>query len=285
MNSDLIIIDPKRRIVGEAPLWDDRKKELLSVDFRGNSIRCQPFYCQSFYEIKTEEAMSTIALCENNDLLAVTENNIFRIHNNDSKERILVPTPLKGRRFNDGKPGPDGCFYVGTKDENHDGVLYRCTPDGVFTEIISHLGSSNGIDWSEDGKYLYLCDSLDKTLYCFEFDLQSGTVSNRKKVLSLSEDTGEFDGMCMDSKGNLWCAIWGAGRVCCIRPSDGTIQESIELPVSKPSSCTFAGENLDTLIITTASIRTDLEREPLAGQTFATQPGVTGRKAYRFGQV
>ena len=285
MNTHLKIIDQKRRIVGEAPLWDDRKKVLYSVDYRGNIIHCQPFCAQSPYEIEMEKTMSTIALCENNDLIAVMENSINRIQSDGSREKILVPIPLKGRRFNDGKPGPDGCLYVGTKDENHNGVLYRCSPNGVFTEIISHLGSSNGIDWSEDGKQLYLCDSLDKTLFCFDFDLKNGTVSNRKEVLTLSADTGEFDGMCMDCEGNLWCAIWGAGKVCCIRPSDGTIREVIDLPVSKPSSCTFAGENLDILIITTASIRTDIKQEPLAGQTFAMKLGVSGRKAYRFGTV
>ena len=42
--------------------------------------------------------------------------------------------------------------------------------------------------------------------------------------------------------------------------------------------------DLDLLAVTTASIRTDLESEPLAGQTFAFRPGVRGRKTRRFGQ-
>ncbi len=283
METELVIIDAKRRLVGESPLWDDRNGVLLSVDFRGSTVRIQDLSGGGFREIELPGTASTLALCSGGGLLAALEDRLCGISPDGAVRTLFVPSSLKGRRFNDGKTGPDGRFYIGTKDDSHEAALYRYSPDGSFEEVLSRLGSSNGIDWSVDGRQLYLCDSLDRAVYAFDFDPGRGTVSNRRTVRVLPEGSGEFDGMCADAEDRLWCAVWGAGKLLRIRPGDGEILREVALPVSKPSSCAFAGDDLGMLAVTTASLRSDLTREPLAGQTFALRPGVAGRKARRFG--
>jgi sugar lactone lactonase YvrE len=88
--------------------------------------------------------------------------------------------------------------------------------------------------------------------------------------------------MCVDVEGCLWVAVWGAGVV---RRYDraGRVLAEIRLPVSQPSSCTFGGEGLSLLFMTTAMENLpDPESEPEAGAVFVADPGVTGLPPDRF---
>ena len=53
------------------------------------------------------------------------------------------------------------------------------------------------------------------------------------------------------------------------------------MPVSRPTSCAFAGPHLDRLFVTSARIGKD--EEPLAGGLFEIDPGVRGLMPGRFG--
>jgi len=58
------------------------------------------------------------------------------------------------------------------------------------------------------------------------------------------------------------------------------------LPVTRGTSCTFGGDDLRTLYITSARetlTAAMLRREPLAGSLFACEAGVAGRPTHRFG--
>ena len=60
----------------------------------------------------------------------------------------------------------------------------------------------------------------------------------------------------------------------------------IKLPNPKVTSCCFAGEKLDKLIITTAvgnpGEAMDLNQYPTAGFIFVAEPGVTGKPTNMF---
>ena len=62
-------------------------------------------------------------------------------------------------RLNDGKVGPDGCFWVGSMDENtprqKTGALYRVTPKGDIERKAEGYAVSNGLAWSPDGRVMY----------------------------------------------------------------------------------------------------------------------------------
>ena len=84
--------------------------------------------------------------------------------------------------------------------------------------------------------------------------------------------------LCVDTDGGIWAAVWGTGEVRRYRP-DGRLDVTIELPVSQPTSCVFAGADLDVLVITSARRGLPperLEREPHAGSVFCCRPGAQG---------
>ena len=93
---------------------------------------------------------------------------------------------------------------------------------------------------------------------------------------------GYPDGMCSDSEDNIWVAFWMGS---CVRGFDGKNGKQIaeiKVPAQKVTSCCFAGEKLDKLIITTAvgnpGESLDLQQFPESGFVFVTSPGVVGKK-------
>jgi sugar lactone lactonase YvrE len=83
------------------------------------------------------------------------------------------------------------------------------------------------------------------------------------------------DGAAIDVDGYYWCAIHGAGRVRRYAP-DGAVDRDILLPVSKPTMCAFAGDDLETMYVTSAAEGIEVANEPLAGALLRFRPGVAG---------
>lgn len=79
--------------------------------------------------------------------------------------------------------------------------------------------------------------------------------------------------MTLNSRGFLWIAHWGGGRVSRFDP-DGRLDREIRLPALQITNCTFAGPALDRMNITSAAV--DKPDEPLAGELIEVDPGVRG---------
>lgn len=96
---------------------------------------------------------------------------------------------------------------------------------------------------------------------------------------------GFADGMCIDADGAIWTAVWGTGEVRRSTPA-GVLGRTIRLPVTQPTSCTFAGPGLDVLMITSAWHLLDpgeRVRQPRAGGIFCARPGPAGQATHPFG--
>ena len=57
---------------------------------------------------------------------------------------------------------------------------------------------------------------------------------------------------------------------------DGKLDAVVELPASRVTACTFGGEHLDELYITTSRENLAPDAEPEAGAVFRAIPGVRG---------
>lgn len=90
--------------------------------------------------------------------------------------------------------------------------------------------------------------------------------------------------MTTDVDGFLWIALWGGGAVRRYSPA-GALDTVVQLPATQITSCTFGGEQLDELYITSAAAGlSDEERanQPHAGAVFRVRPGVCGLPPQRF---
>jgi sugar lactone lactonase YvrE len=187
-----------------------------------------------------------------------------------------------GIRMNDGGCDPDGRFYAGSMAYDQApgaASLYRLDPDGEVAVVLEGVTVSNGLDWSPDGSRMYYNDTATHQVAVFDYDDVGGLTARR--VFVELEDQRFPDGLTVDAEGGVWVAVFGAGVVHRYR-SDGSLDLVVEVEAKQVSACTFGGENLDRLYITTSREGLEPGEDPLAGSLFTVAPGVTGMPAREF---
>jgi sugar lactone lactonase YvrE len=184
--------------------------------------------------------------------------------------------------LNDGAADPWGSFWVGSLAANEEpgrGSVYRLNPSGEGQRMFSGATISNGIGWSLDRATMYYVDSGPGTITSYGVD-SHGEISRPHPFAHFDTATeGTPDGLCIDSEGFLWVAVWGGYEVRRYAPS-GELVARVSVATAQPSSCAIGGANGTTLYITTAQEdlpTSKLENEPEAGRLFAVNVGVTGR--------
>ncbi len=186
-------------------------------------------------------------------------------------------------RMNEGACDPDGRFYCGSMaydQRPRAGRLYRLDPDGSVRVVLDHVTVSNGLDWSPDGTLAYYNDTATHSISVFEYDRDSG-LHARRVFASIPGEAGRPDGLTVDAEGGVWVALSQGGAVRRYT-ANGTLDEVIELPARKVTACTFGGERLDELFITTSREGLEPDADPLAGSLFRALVGVRGLPVREF---
>ena len=144
------------------------------------------------------------------------------------------------------------------------GSLWRLDTDLTAHKVIPGVGCSNGLAWSPDSRTMYFTDSHTNLVWAYDFDAASGEASNRRVFIDLSPEKFIVDGATVDSEGNYWLTISFGGKIFAYDPAGKRIR-TVELPFDLPTCCEFGGPDLDTLYVTSATLRRD--PKALAGQT------------------
>lgn len=288
MNAPECVWDARAQL-GEGPLWSVKRQALYWVDILNHRLHCySPSREHRTWQFGQE--ISAIAERANAEGLIVTTRHGFATFNPDNEELvplIQVESHMPANRFNDGKCDRLGRFWAGTMDfdgKRGTGSLYRLSPDLTCSRMDSGYSVTNGPAWSSDHKVMYHNDSVNGRVYAFDYDLESGGLSNKRMFLQFSEEDGSPDGMATDAEGGLWIAHWGASKVT-RHDAQGNAMQTIALPCSQVTSCAFGGPDLKTMYITTAAVglaAEQLAREPLAGGLFAVELEIAGMPAFAF---
>ena len=181
-----------------------------------------------------------------------------------------------GVRMNEGGCDPDGRFYCGSMANDQSvgaACLYRLDPDGSVEVVLNHVTVSNGLEWSPDGSLVYYNDTATFTISVFDYDTAAG-LTNRRMFAELP-DGGRPDGLTVDSEGGVWTAVSNASAVYRYS-AEGVLEEKLVVPARKVTACTFGGEYLNQLFITTSQENIDTREDPLAGSLFRADVGVKG---------
>jgi gluconolactonase len=194
----------------------------------------------------------------------------------DGSIRVLADK-WKGKRFNSpndltidakGRIYFTDPRYVGDEPREIDTEsVYRIDPDSTVTQIIGDVQKPNGIVLSPDMKTLYLADNNPKgrrVLLSYALK-EDGSVGAAKVLHDFAPDRG-IDGMCVDTKGNIY-ATAGTGKtagVSVFSPA-GKVIAFIPTP-EDPSNCVFGGPERKTLFVTAGR---SLYRIPLLIEGFA----------------
>jgi sugar lactone lactonase YvrE len=268
--------------LGEGPLWSVEEQALYWIDVIQRKVFRYDYRTKKAETFAVSGMPGCIANREGGGIIAAFRTGPALIDLEKGQEQKLPSSIDFGKeRFNDGKVDRRGRFFAGTMDKTMKepiGGLYRIDKDHNVTRVADGICLSNGIAWSPDNRVLYHCESRPGLIYAYDYDIDTGTPTNRRVHIDFAQKGHHCDGCTVDAEGFLWVAEVNSGRIGRYAP-DGRRVGEIEVPTSRVSSVMFGGPNLDLLFITTMYYNLKPEQlatQPLAGRLFVAQPGVKG---------
>jgi sugar lactone lactonase YvrE len=259
--------------LGEGPYWDAPRSRVLWVDIDAGTVHEGRLDGDRVVPVRSTHVDGTAGavVCSADGELLVA-----------GAQRLFPGGPVTSgpRRLNDGACDPAGRFLVGTLPLGGSGgaqSLVRVERDGSVTVLDDDLVLSNGLAWSVDGTRMYSADTRAHVVRVRAYDAGTGEVGPRRDWLRLGADLP--DGLCVDAEDHVWVALWGSGRVCRYTP-DGELVGVVDVPAPATTSVAFVGDDLRTLLITTATAEVgaaDLVAFPDSGRLFVAHVGVAGQ--------
>lgn len=279
-----------RCLLGESPVWDGAGNRVLWADIEGPSIHAYSLATKHHEQWSLPSKVGSFGLCDNGRLVVGLATGVYLFDLESGALDFLVdPEPDRPtNRLNDGKVGPDGAFWVGSMDERPQrepvAALYRVTADGGCEAKITGITVSNGLAWSGDARHMFHSDSRGPWIDRYDFDMATGGLSNRTRIADLTEQQGRPDGAATDSAGGYWSCGISAARLNRFT-ADGTLTETVPVPVTSPTMCCFGGDDMRTLFLTSLRIgvaESKLAAYPETGGLHAMRVDVAGVKIEKF---
>lgn len=267
----------------ENPLWHRDQQCLYWTDIpAGKMFRYNP-QTNTYSQIYAGEPVGGFTIQTDGKLLLFKTKGTVEIWDEGKTTTVVAEIPAaRNSRFNDAIADPEGRVYSGTMAiANAEGKLYRFDLDGSYQVVAENFLIPNGMGFDAEYKYLYVTDSERRTIYRFDYDRQTGNLSNQQPYIVVPENQGEPDGLTIDAAGYIWSARWDGNHVYRYNP-EGQEVLRIKLPVRKVSCITFGGENYDRLFISTArgseiTNTSDRNSETAAGNIFHLTMKIQGR--------
>jgi sugar lactone lactonase YvrE len=283
-----LVLDLKADLA-EGPIWDPDRKRLVFVDIMRGYIHEFDPATREDRVTDVGRPVSAVALSVRGDWVAAAHGGFYRVNPDSGRVVPMAPveTETPENRMNDGYVDRAGRFWAGTMSmvkRRRAGSLYRLDPDGTVARKVTGVTTSNGLDWSLDGKLMYYVDTGVSRVDVFDFDETRGELSGRRPFVHVPALSGKPDGLIVDAEGFVWVALWNGGALHRYSP-EGRLDRVLKLPAQRVTKCAFGGADFGDLYITTARTGLDAEsaaRQPLAGGLFRARPGVFGRPVTRF---
>jgi sugar lactone lactonase YvrE len=249
---------------GESPAWSEQRGALIWVDIRGSAIHAFDPKTLSNRQWELPSWIGCMAPSETGAVMAL-RTGFYHLTFDDGALEFLAHTPFDQRRFifNDGKCDRRGRFFAGTMfaplkpaeqagNEGKERPLYRYDGQARWTAATDPVGTSNGLDWSPDGRVMYHSDTEKKLIWRYDYDEEAGLPHGRRVFADLSGGEGGPDGATVDSEGFYWCAMFGAGEVLRFDPA-GAIERRVKMPTKYPTMPCLGGEGMRTVFVTSAN--------------------------------
>ncbi|WP_129649421.1 SMP-30/gluconolactonase/LRE family protein [Peristeroidobacter agariperforans] len=269
--------------VGESPIWDARTQSIYWVDIRGQRILRTALDGRTD-SIELGEPVGSVACAVDGKVIAALKSGVFKLAF-DTAEIELIGAPPghpPSHRFNDATTDSHGNFLVGTMSlavaGEPSGCLYQLRPGGQWRLLLEGFRTINGLAVSADGTTLYVSDShpLERSVWRCEYDGEAGAIRRRELFVRFNDAMGRPDGAAVDADDRYWVAGNDGWAVHCFTP-DGSVCQSIPIPVQKPSKLAFGDADLRTMFVTSISAGvTAPAGQPDAGALFRVSPVAPG---------
>ena len=264
MNKVELLYESKN-ILGEGMTYCSITNNLYWLDINNKSKLFKLNLSSNKKEVfELPEIVTATSIKSDNELILASNNglNLFDFSNKKFQRVLNIEEQLISTRSNDGGSDAFGRFWLGTMQNNFDkdgndvpikdniGKLYKVDIDKTISIVEEGLAIPNTFVWSPDNRIFYFTDTLSGSIFNYDFNLEQGELTNKKKFASF--DRGFPDGSTIDTDGCLWNCRWGGSCIVRFTPN-GKVDHVIEMPVQNITNCIFGGKDMKTLFITTAS--------------------------------
>ena len=246
--------------LGESPVWDVETGIFWWVDGTGrrkgkdNIFRLEPRSGKVDARAIPDHDIGALAIRKDGGLvLALDDGFYFYDFERDTLDLI---TPIEEEqprtRLNDGKVDRRGRFIAGGMDDLEELAIcgiWRLDPDLSTHQIGGGIICTNGPSWSPDDKTFYITDTFQDVMWAYDYDIETGALSNQRNFASTKGRDGICDGSTVDSEGCVWTAELRTGELV-RRTPDGEEERRIGMPVKNITSVMFGGADLDEIYVT-----------------------------------
>ena len=269
-------------IVGEGPMWHPMERKVYWADIpQGRIFRYDPGSGQHTQIFEGGEVGGFTVQTDGSLLLFMDRGAVATLRADGELDyHIREITAERETRFNDVIADPAGRVFCGTMPSSERmGSLYRLDTDGSITRVLGDIGISNGLGFTPDAKRMYYTDSPTHNIYIFDYDIDTGEISNQRVFVNTGENDGIPDGMTVDADGYVWSARWDGSSLVRYSP-DGEQERRVWFPARKVSSVIFGGEDYTDMYVTTAGGQDKTGEGPGAGCLYKINLGIRGKPEY-----
>jgi xylono-1,5-lactonase len=246
--------------LGEGPVWVDRMQSIVFVDIKSSKIHAHNLTSQENLTWQMDQPVTSIVVTAEGKLWATGRFGFYALELEKGGSALLktiaLPANIGTRiRFNDGKLAPDGHYWAGTMDDQEEQTLgewWRLSPSGQVSLQDSGYKVTNGPTFCTKRNKMWATDSALQTIFVSE-GWAEGALADKQVFRIFEDGDGYPDGMTIGPSGSLWVAFWDGACVRELDTTTGATLRQIDLPVTRPTSCTF-GPDTRTLFVTSAAI-------------------------------
>lgn len=285
MNYKAMCLIKEQACLGEGVIWDEHRKSIHYVDITGHKIHTYNLNQNTYTTVSVKETVGCIVLDEEGNLIAALRDTLVKLNPETGNIKPLLQLELPDYlRFNDGKCDSRGRLWAGTMaadqshiNAKHGGTLYMIENSEKVYPMLERLTISNGICWGEEGLDMYHIDTATQQIMGYDFCKETGTISNPRVAVEVPIEEGSPDGMTIDRDGMLWVALWGGYKICRYNPLNGEKLCEVAFPAKNVTCCTFGGELMNELFITTA-----MDEDGTGGEVYHVITDTAGYAPYKF---
>lgn len=273
--------------LGEGLLWDAPRRRLLMTDILKGRLLDMDIESLAYRSWQFDEPLAWVLKTTQSGVYLLGLGSGIAVFDTGQSQRlkwINRDFPQQAAcRLNDACIDAHGKLWYGSMNKDHpsskDGQLASFSMrDGVHFHD-NHFTVTNGPVVSADGQSLYFNDTLEGTIYRYRICPDRARLSDRQVFARFESTFGFPDGMCLDTAGHLWVALWGAASIVQL-DTQGSVLRRVAVPAKNVTNVCFAGPRLDRLVVSTAAIDMspqEIQLHPSAGALFEVlNHGCTG---------
>lgn len=268
---------------GENPLWHPDEAVLYWCDIpNGRLFRYNPRADEYRVVYEVDRAIGGFTIEAEGALLLFESAGRNERWQDGRTETVVESIPGEvDSRFNDVIAAPDGSVFAGTMPtDDRLGRLYHVRADGTDVVVSEGYDIPNGMASTRDRETFYAIESEAHTIYQFDYEPASRTLSTREPALRIPGEPGVPDGMTIDADGDRWLARWDGNALIRYTP-EWRERERVEFPARKVASLTFGGPDYRDIYVTTAGGPDRDTEGDGAGALFRVRGDATGREEFR----